>query len=63
MLPWPIERQHEPYYNTQSSFSNIRPSFWFSLKPSKAWPSVLKAKHIVPNAQPRVLKQMFDQGI
>ena len=39
--------------NTRQSFSNTRPSFWFSLKPSKARLSVWKARQ----ARPSVLKQ------
>ena len=41
------------FLNTRPSFLNTRPSFWFSLKPSKARPSVWKAR-------PGVLKQVLD---
>ena len=30
--------------NTRPCFSNSQPSFWFSLKAPKAWPSVWKAR-------------------
>ena len=50
--------QDRPCYNTntQPTFSNIRPSFQFSLKPSKARPSVSKARPSVSKACLSVLK-------
>ena len=67
ILPWLIGTAWLCYNtNTRPSFSNSRPSFWFSLKPSKARPSVLKSQPSVSKAQlsvskawPHVLKQML----
>ena len=55
--------QHALCYNTNTwqSFSNTQPSFWFSLKLSKTWPSVSNAWLSVSKVWPHVLKQRLSR--